>query len=244
MQSAIVTMVLATCLLFHPRQVAADGERVKQSQPLSEILGLPAPESEKAGEPEKAKSGGLAAPDQPGHRKVASTPKTSVGRTLEVSKELLSPSIAGNRLLRVSLWAGGLGLSIFGAVVLFRRRMRGTTRLDGSEGIQVVGRTAISPRHAVVVLRVSNHRLVVGLSGERMTSLGILDDASAESTLREPGFSARPEDHEAVSQARTIKDSDLVPYRQQVDRLRGLLRGVRKDFAGEDPRGESKGSVS
>jgi len=233
MRFVVLKMVLGTSFLFHSQQVVADGERVKQNQPLSEILGAAAPD-------EKAETGGLAAPDQLGRRRVASTPENSARGALQKSRELVSAGVAENPVVRLSLWAVGLGLFIFGVVVFYRRRARGTARLEGSEGIQVVGRTAISPRHAVIVLRISNRRLVVGLSGDRMTSLGILDDSSAETSAREPGFSARPEDHEAVARARTIKDSDLVPYRQQVDRLRGLLRGVREDFAGEEPQGEAK----
>jgi flagellar biogenesis protein FliO len=227
-------VVFAIFLLLHsPRAVAGD-ERVRHNQPLSEILGS------RGVLDGKAEIGGLAAPEELGRGAASSVKEESARGVLERSRGVASTGLGENSLVRLSLWVVGLGLFILVALVFYRRRVKGVPRLEGGEGIQIVGRTAISPRHAVVVLRISNHRLIVGLAGERMTSLGILDDSSVETVPREPGFSARPEDQEAVARARTIKDSDLVPYRQQVDRLRGLLKGVREDFAGEETQEESK----
>jgi hypothetical protein len=86
-----------------------------------------------------------------------------------------------------------------------------------------------------------------------MTALGALDEAAlppaAEMVSRAPaiagpegvpspprGFTVRPGDREAISSVRRIPDSELLPYRKQMDRLRGLLRGLHGELEeGDEP---------
>jgi flagellar biogenesis protein FliO len=177
--------------------------------------------------------------------------KVRAGQTLADLLGQKEPSAAASRALpsggeiasKLGLWSGGL-VVLVAATVLYRRRRKliASSRPEG-EGVEVVGRVHLSHRHAVFVLRVAGRKLVVGVSGDHMTALGSLDvPASAElpikavpSTSSEErstgarGFTVRPGDMEAISAARGIPDADLMPYRKQMDRLRGLLRGLRGD---------------
>ncbi len=176
------------------------------------------------------------------------------------------------------MWAGGLLVAGFGLLAVRRvRNAKGGAR-PGGEGIEVVGHAMLSHKHAVFVLRVSGRRLVVGVSGDRMAALGMVGevgdvDAAAPSShapsshtagkpaagshsARPPcdrsaqgqGFSVRPGDREAVAAARRMHDADLLPYRKQMDRLRGLLRGMRDeglrgDAAGGEAEGDAQGEA-
>ncbi|MBI4602747.1 MAG: flagellar biosynthetic protein FliO [Planctomycetes bacterium] len=200
-------LLAAACVALAAPAGAADEGRVRQGQPLTELL-------ERKGPAAKASERSGAEAQEPG-------------------------SLA----TRLALWAAGIvamGVLVF--AIQSRRRARGTA--PGEAGaVQVVGRALLSHRHAVYVLRVSNRRLVIGVSGDRMTALGAVDDGAperpaAEKPERAPGagprgFSARPGDREAVASARAIDPAELLPYRKQMDRLRGLLREMRGGFGAE-----------
>jgi len=161
-----------------------------------------------------------------------------------------APADPSSTLLKLCLWAGGLLLGAVG-VIAFRRSRGRSAANPGGEGIDVVGRTMISPRHSVLVLRTSGKRIAVAIAGERVTPLGMWEDPSSGDPMSGApeaprkaqgagGFTIRPEDQEAISAARRFREADLVPYRKQVERLRGFLRGL-KDGAEEsnpqeDPR--------
>jgi flagellar biogenesis protein FliO len=128
----------------------------------------------------------------------------------------------GSTALRLLLGAGAL--LALGAVALAARARR--TRLGGIpaiEPVDVVGRASLSPRHSVCVVRVAGRRIVLGIAGERMTALAVVEDRAPEAPAR--GFTSRL----GEAGRRPAPPADLEPYRKQVDRLRGMLRGP---FAG------------
>ena len=131
----------------------------------------------------------------------------------------------------VRLSVGALLLvALGGGLVFIQRRRTGWAPKDGLGGIQVVGRTALSPRHFVYVLRMGGRRLVVGVSGDRMSSLAVVEDAAAARTAHtEVPASERKTDPAPAA----IDEADLLPYRRQVNRLRELLRG--RESSGRDP---------
>ena len=140
------------------------------------------------------------------------------------------------------LW-GTLGISglAFAAVLLRRKYGSRAWRAPAGEGLQILARTALSPRHHVFVLRFSDRKVLVGVSGDRMVPLAVIEDGTSrgsrlegmvpergtpERAVPERGFSERgaPERGNGSSR-RSVSDADLMPYRRQVDRLRDLLRG-------------------
>lgn len=170
-------------------------------------------------------------------------PRQSVVDLLGVGPEsTLAPAPAVDpsaTVLKLGLWAGGIFLAAVGLLVLRRYRKRAGVGIL-SEGIEVIGRTMISPRHSVLVLRMQGKRVALAIAGDRVTPLGLWDDSTAVSMVAEKsapvqvperagGFTIRPQDREAQDAARRFRDSDLQPYRQQVERLRGLLRGLKSN---------------
>ncbi|HVR75900.1 MAG TPA: flagellar biosynthetic protein FliO [Planctomycetota bacterium] len=174
------------------------------------------------------------------------------------------PFAGGGLLRKLALWTGGLSLLGSGLVLVWVKASRARRGQRGGEGIEVVGRTALSHRHLVFVLRVSGRRLVVGVSGDRMTPLGAFEDSPAEKPMPAPppapapasasvpaqGFSSRLEGSSFPLARSAVEDADLAPYRKQMNRLRGLLRGMRGDLDGDEPasfpsrdRGESTREV-
>lgn len=96
--------------------------------------------------------------------------------------------------------AGGIGqatvallvvLAVIFAVAWLARRLRGLTR-GGGQGIEVLAQAAVGPRERVVVVRVGESRLLLGVAPGRVTRLHELppgeklDDAPSVSTG--PGF--------------------------------------------------------
>jgi flagellar biogenesis protein FliO len=124
----------------------------------------------------------------------------------------------------------GLMALVCGALFLARRRALGLTKLSAENSLQIVGRAALSPKHVVFVLRVADRQVVVGLSGERMVPLAVLDGLPRDKDGAESG----PQGRIAEPSTRTISASDLMPYRRQVERLRGLLRGKGSNASAEE----------
>lgn len=124
----------------------------------------------------------------------------------------------GQLLLRLALTVGSVSLLGFGSLFFLRKwfSQRGTLHSTGE--IEVAGRAALSPKHLVFVLRVADQRIVVGVSGDRMSPLAVVEDGKA----RRPQ-AAVPESAEGGR--KTVGEADLMPYRRQMDRLRGLFRG-------------------
>jgi hypothetical protein len=128
-------------------------------------------------------------------------------------------------------------------VVLAARRRR--ARFPGApavEPIDVVGRAALSSRHSIYIVRAAGRRIVLGVAGERMTALAVIDERAADAPPPPPprGFTSRLGD---VTRRLPAKEgppsAELEPYRKQVDRLRGMLRGPfggGRDSPGQDRR--------
>ncbi len=144
----------------------------------------------------------------------------------------------------------GLGVLLVGlASFAWRLRSRGLVRRRGaSEGgtITIVDRVALSPRHAVAVLRVSERTLVVGFSGDRVSPLAewggdaLAGGTSAETAPERPEsyWFRNPRDASggapettlgASSGSSDVWDRDLAPYRREVTRLKEALESWREN---------------
>jgi flagellar biogenesis protein FliO len=163
----------------------------------------------------------------PGGEGVA--PGQSVAEVLKSGSAAASsaaPAVAdaGSRLL---YWTGGLGLTAAAVFVLRRRRARPGSP-TGQEAVEVLGRAVLSHKHAVVVVRAAGKRIVVGLGGDSLSALAVIDEArEAGAGPPAQGFSSRLPESTALSATpgpRVIDPADLVPYRRQMERLRNILR--------------------
>jgi flagellar protein FliO/FliZ len=144
-----------------------------------------------------------------------------------------APEGTGPGVARLALAAGAL-LVLGAAAIAVRRRRRMAGVAGSPEPLEIVGCIALSPRHTIYTVRAAGRRIVVGVSGDGMAALAVIEDRSAEAAAPPPsrGFSSRlPAEPSRRLDARSAPPIDLDPYRKQVDRLRGILRGPFGDRA-------------
>ena len=123
----------------------------------------------------------------------------------------------------ILLVAAGIGL---------RGRRKARVEASGAGGaVEIVGRAALGHKHSVCVVRVGETRIVIGLAGDRMSALAVLDGSSAPPERAPPVRVGRPPLPE-LPRGRLDPD-EMERYRRQVDRLKGLLRGPLRNAARE-----------
>ncbi len=82
------------------------------------------------------------------------------------------------------LWPVAVVLALIGLLFWAARRyLPGMRRLAGSPAVKVLGRTYLSPKQSVAVLKVGRRLLVVGQAGDRLASLAEIDDPHEVSEL-------------------------------------------------------------
>lgn len=128
---------------------------------------------------------------------------------------------------------GLAALAIAGAsagLVWAERRLAARGRgVSAPGGLRLAGRVALSPKHFVCVLKLGEREVVVGVSPDRLTTLAVFDREGAAPGAR-PEAPPRERPAEKAPEAasggglRRLTDGELLPYRRQVERLRGLLR--------------------
>ncbi len=146
--------------------------------------------------------------------------------------------------LRVIGWTIAI-VALGGAVLLVIRKYTPAGRMLAGGGIvHVLARTSLSPRHTVFVVRIARHRvLVVGISGDRMTTLSEISDPAqiveVDSQFRSrldsfaaPGAGDEDRRESATAGAperegETARAVDLEPYRREVEKLRTVIGGWR-----------------
>ena len=95
---------------------------------------------------------------------------------------------------------GALG---FVAVWFWRRGILGRSMGHGVDGLQVVGRVALSPRHSVCLLRVGTGRAVlVGMCGDQMSPLASIDEPAELAELLSSVDTGRQTAERATESAR------------------------------------------
>lgn len=78
---------------------------------------------------------------------------------------------------RIAMAVGGVSALGWGLTAWTRRRRQQSP--GGDAHIEVLARRGIGPRHQVVVLEVSGQRLVVGVSGDRISPIANLSEPTA-----------------------------------------------------------------
>jgi flagellar biogenesis protein FliO len=74
------------------------------------------------------------------------------------------------------LWVGLISIIIIGGFCLIRKFFPGTRRLFGSRLVRILGRSHLSPKHSVYLLKVGERVLVLGVSGDRINPLAEIND--------------------------------------------------------------------
>ena len=121
-------------------------------------------------------------------------------RTADGAREDASPLEAFARLLGTVLGIGVLG---FVAVWFWRRGILGRSMGHGVDGLQVVGRVSLSPRHSVCLLRVGTGRAVlVGMCGDQMSPLASIDEPAELAELLSSVDSRRQTAERAIESGR------------------------------------------
>lgn len=128
-----------------------------------------------------------------------------------------------------------LTLTLFGVLLLVWRRRR--LRLGAAGGgtrLEIVEKIALSTRHWVCVLRVDEKRIVVGVSGDRMTTLALLGDVSSVG-FPSGGRTGKPEEsvgRELEAEGYRLVDAGGGGDDDEVDRTSGASRESRRKSEG------------
>jgi len=130
-----------------------------------------------------------------------------------------------------AILTGVLVLAAAGLCLLGRRKARAAWSGPGG-AVEIVGRVALGHKHTVCVVRVGDTRIVIGLAGDRMSPLAVLDASSAPPPdLAPPARVGRPPLPEHPRGR--LDPEELDRYRKQVDRLKDMLRGSLRNAARE-----------
>lgn len=163
------------------------------------------------------------------------------------------PSIAGTFLRLLGWTVAVIAVGSAALVVLKRYTPVGKT-LEASRAVRILGRTALSPRHSIFLVRVGNERLlVVGISGDRMVTLSEISDSAGilacdrefQTSLEDFEGTDEPDRDTVVPDSGTTERAmalgpDLLPYQREVQRITGLLRGWRGVLRGQDTREKAR----
>jgi flagellar protein FliO/FliZ len=125
---------------------------------------------------------------------------------------------------------------IFALAWLAKRFLRGRNILGGSGTVKILDRTPISPKQSLILVKVGERLILVGVSQEGMTALSEIDDPEqvamlmGEAASYQPGsisrsFSDEVEDHRDEYMQQPMSEDPVEQTRGQV---RGLLDKVRR----------------
>jgi flagellar biogenesis protein FliO len=153
-----------------------------------------------------------------------------LGREPAAAPASPAPAPGGSSQRGAAILTGVLVLAAAGICLVRRRKAHSASSGDGGS-VEIVGRAALSHKHSVCVVRVGDARIVIGLAGDRMSPLAVLEGSSAPPDRAPAGRVGRPPLPE-LSRGRLDPD-ELERYRKQVDRLKGLLRGPLRNAARE-----------
>jgi len=201
----VLVVVLAVLAL---RPVAAEAQDVGGVPPVGEANGA-------GGEPRADEGTGLGrSGERPWRRELpGSGERESFGR----------------KYLRTLGWLVVIVLVAGGGIVALRRMSPGSFHPQNRRLVQVIGRGALGPKHQVVVTRVGERILILGLTSDRIVRLGEVDDPREAVKLLPPeaSFAEKVTLTEAAYREEDAAKGDietsLEPYRREIERLRGMV---------------------
>jgi flagellar biogenesis protein FliO len=75
--------------------------------------------------------------------------------------------------------------------------LRGLIRMRSNPLIEVIGRTALAPRHSLCLVRIGPRLVLLGMSPDNVRALDVIDDANLTAQLLGQAARQRPESHTA-----------------------------------------------
>jgi len=144
----------------------------------------------------------------------------------------------GRKYLRTLGWLAVIILVAGGSVVALRRLAPGSVHPQNRRLVQVIGRGALGPKHQVVVTRVGERILILGLTSDSIVRLGEVEDPREAVKLlpAEQSFAGSVSLSEAAYREEDARRGDietsLEPYRREIDRLRGMVEQWQLERAG------------
>jgi len=134
-----------------------------------------APDPETMGQPVGDGAAGSEQPETAGGSRVL--------RRRDTAGILGRPQDESTPWYRTGIGALGVVLGLVGGAYWAIRRWVPSMRVSDSGIIKVVARTAVSPKHNVALLRFGRRFLLVGIAGERMSTLAEVTDAEEVAEL-------------------------------------------------------------
>ena len=155
-------------------------------------------------------------------------------------------------------WSMGCVLAAGGLFYVLRRRRSHHLQYSGGNGLRVIERIALSPKHWMCLVRAEHKFLVVGMTPESLTTLAVIEDeAPASRTSDHVEASAplpklpkltkddsadsywfRPREESTESRSGTSAwDHELAPYRREVTRLKAMLQQWREGASPDERSG-------
>lgn len=188
----------------------------------------------------------------------ADAPLGSLLGAQDVSSAPSESLTSGGVIYRLLGWATALAVLGAAGVGIWKRATIESRTSVGGRGVRVVSRTALGPRQQLCLVRVGNERmLLLGVAGDRISALTeftdplqilALDGSFAEA-LKGAGAPAQASMHKPAPDE---PEGVLVPFRRELQRLRGVVSGWRDRLQKRDPvdrpaavgGGEAPGGVS
>ncbi len=180
-----------------------------------------------------------------------SSPSVSSSRKTQAESDKKKDASSLSVLLRLAGWTLVVVALGAGFLVLLKRYTPVGKNINGGGAMRVLGRTALSPRHSVVLLRVGNQRVIaVGVSGDRMTTLSEITDPAGilalDSTFRDSldehtrDLGDSKDLYQSLPQPRAhVPQQGETWYKKEVRRIRGLLESWRGQVRGDQPTNEN-----
>ncbi len=206
-------------------------------------------------------AGQPASPSQPASPAAKISTAERIGDVLNDaagSGDAAPPSMTGSFLRLLGWTAVVIALASAALLILKRLPLAGRIMNTGN-AIRVLGRSALSPRHSIYLIRVANQKLlVVGVSGDRMVTLTEISDLAGllsgsgefhaqfdslsrawQEEGREGGEASTPSgsvaDRETAMGDRDARAADLLPFQREVQKIRRLFRGWRSVLSRRAP---------
>lgn len=139
-------------------------------------------------------------------------------------------------ILNIVMWVALLSLIFIGGMWLMRKMVPGSRKLFGSRLVNVLGRTHLSSKHAVYLLKVGDKVLVVGVAGDRIQPLSEVTDPREVARMTSEGtpppaersgksflnvFSRNKQNYSPQSSPEPV--TGMGEAKEEIDRIRNMV---------------------
>lgn len=152
-------------------------------------------------------------------------------------------------IFSIIIWGAVVVLLIIGGFFLFKKFVPGSKHLFGSKLMRILGRTNLSPKHSVYLLKVGDRVIVIGVCGEEIRPLSEITDPREVAFLTSEGAPAAPAERpfgglfkrSRNSYAPKPEDKEtLGEAKEEIERIRMMVSSWKERYQGaQDPGKES-----